>query len=77
MSERLSPEQLEEALQELGYLTICRCEEPWTTRGLHDVHCKADYRGDWETAMSEVRRLSAENQQLLALFKKWNLTADA
>ena len=67
MSERLSLEQLEEAENDARWLIDASCPDDPGRLGAQTIRA----------LLAEVRRLSAENQQLLALFKKWNLTADA
>jgi hypothetical protein len=51
----MTGDPVEAALHELRYLTTCRCDEPWTQRGLHEPHCAWEYREDVETLARSLR----------------------
>jgi hypothetical protein len=50
--EREKREGAEEALREIAALSKCRCEEIWTTRGLHAPECTIEIHEEARTALT-------------------------
>ncbi len=44
-----------EAAQGIAYVFVCRCDEAWTGRGLHDPACLADEGADLLAALAPFR----------------------
>jgi len=53
-----------EALEELKSMTVCRCDEAYTGRGLHDPDCQCDYADAVKIVADYVSTLEARTYAL-------------
>lgn len=46
--------RVQAAIEELRFLTTCRCDAAWTERGLHERECVSDYREDLDVLLAAL-----------------------